>query len=169
MKEKVKERCLGLLLNEHTKNYLQLLQISEKPTLKVKRLRILKIETFKTLNGLNPDFMTELMTDIFCYSCNSTHKKYNLQVHKHNTSSYGNKNLHILGTYMWNSFPEDIKSTTSIYKFKEFMKGWYGCKCYLCFNWPTSCRLHHIFSTPYNISTCAYFIYAHNYLTFWIF
>ena len=65
MKEKVKERCLGLLLNEHTKNYLQLLQISEKPTLRVKRLRILKIEIFKTLNGLNPDFMTELMTVFF--------------------------------------------------------------------------------------------------------
>ena len=39
-KEKVKERYLRLL-NEHTKNYLQLLQISEKPTMRVKRLRIL--------------------------------------------------------------------------------------------------------------------------------
>ena len=36
--EKVQERCLRLLLNEHTKNFLQLIEITEKPTMRKKRL-----------------------------------------------------------------------------------------------------------------------------------
>ena len=67
------------------------------------------------------------MTGIFHYSCNST-KNHNLQVHNRNTSRYGSKSLRILGTHTWDSFPEDIKSTTSIYKLKEFVKGWYRGK-----------------------------------------
>ena len=129
-----------LLLNEHTKNYLLLLVMSERPTMTVKRLCILGIETFKTFNGLNLDFMT----DIVHYYCNSTHKKYNLQVHNRNTLEYGNKNLYILGGHIWNCFPKDIKSTTLIYKFEEFIKGWYGCKCYVYFNTSMLCLSHHI-------------------------
>ena len=33
---------------------------------------------------------------------------------------------------IWNSLPEKIKSTDSIYELKNFLKGWYGCRCYLC-------------------------------------
>ena len=39
----VQERRLKLLLNEHT-NYLQLFKISEKPSVTVRRLRILGVE-----------------------------------------------------------------------------------------------------------------------------
>lgn len=51
---------LRLLLNEHTKNYLQLLKISEYWEEKIK---ILGKEIFETLNGLNLDFIK----DIFYY------------------------------------------------------------------------------------------------------
>ena len=112
----------------------------------VKRLRIVGIKHL--INGLNPDFVT----DIYHCFCNSTHKKYNLQVHN-NTSRYSNKSLRIIGTHIWNSFSEDIKPTASIFKFKEFTKGWYGWKFYLCFNWPMSCLLQHIhfFSNLFNM------------------
>lgn len=49
-----------LLLNKHTKNYLQLLAIPEKLAVKVKRLRILAIEIFETLKGFNTDFMKDI-------------------------------------------------------------------------------------------------------------
>ena len=42
----VQERRLKLLLNEHT-NYLQLFKISEKPSVTVRRLRILGVEKKK--------------------------------------------------------------------------------------------------------------------------
>ena len=62
--KRVEERCLRLVLIEHTKNYLQLLE-------KAKRLRILRMEIFKTLQGSKPDFMK----DTFHYSYNAPQKK----------------------------------------------------------------------------------------------
>ena len=51
--ETVHEGYLRLLLTKRTKNYLQLLKISGKPSMTVKRLDILGIEILKTLNPLS--------------------------------------------------------------------------------------------------------------------
>ena len=126
--EKVQERSLKFILNDYDKTYFQLLDISKKPSMGVKRLRILITEISKTLNDSNPVFMN----DIFHYCQSKRHKKHNLHVHSPNTSRYGNNNLRVLGAHIWNSLPEHIKSTDSIYELKNFLKGWYGCKCYLC-------------------------------------
>ena len=61
--EKVQERSLKFILNDYDKTYFQLLDISKKPSMEVKRLRILITEIFKTLNDSNPVFMK----DIFNY------------------------------------------------------------------------------------------------------
>ena len=45
---------------------------------------------------------------------------------------YGKNSLRVLGAHIWNSLPENIKCTDSVYELKNFLKGWYGCKCYLC-------------------------------------
>ena len=125
--EKVQERSLKSILNDYDKTYFQLLDISKKPSMEVKRLRILITEIFKTLNDSNPVFMK----DIFYYCQTKSHKKHNLYVHSRNTPRYGNNSLRVLDAYIWNSLPENIKSTDSIYELKNLLKGWYGCKCYL--------------------------------------
>ena len=51
--ETVQEGYLRLLLTKRAKNYLQLLKISGKPSMTVKRLDILGIEILKTLNPLS--------------------------------------------------------------------------------------------------------------------
>ena len=99
-----------------------------KPSMEVKRLRILITEIFKTLNDSNPVFMK----DIFHYCQSKSHNEHNLHVHSRNTSRYGNNSLRVLGAHIWNSLPENIKCTDSVYELKNFLKGWYGCKCYLC-------------------------------------
>ena len=71
------------------------------------------------------------MKDIFHYCQNKSHKKHNVHVHCRNTSRYGNKSLCVLGTHIWNSFTENKKSADSIYELNKFLKGWYGCKCYI--------------------------------------
>ena len=73
--EKVQERSLKFILNDYDKTYFQLLDISKKPSMEVKRLRILITEIFKTLNDSNPVFMK----DIFHYCQNKSHKKYSSQ------------------------------------------------------------------------------------------
>ena len=50
-------------MNDYDKTYFQLLDIPKKPSMEVKRLRILITEVFKTLNNSNPVFME----DIFHY------------------------------------------------------------------------------------------------------
>ena len=133
----------------------------------IKRLRILGIEIFKTLTDL-----IRIFWHIFQYSCNSTYNKHNLQLFDRNTSRYRNKSLRILGAHIWKCFLKDIKFATSIYKFKEFIKGWYRCKCYLCFiRLVTYLHYIHIFwnlcNTPNNIFTCQFSI--HILVNVWIF
>ena len=75
MVEQVPERSLKFILNGYDKTYFQLLDISKKPSMEVKRLRKLTTEIFKTLNESNP----VLMKHIFHYCQNKSHKKHNLQ------------------------------------------------------------------------------------------
>ena len=61
--EKVQEISLKFILNDYDKKHFQLLDISKKPSMEIKRLRILITKIFKTLKDSNPVFMK----DIFHY------------------------------------------------------------------------------------------------------
>ena len=69
------------------------------------------------------------MKDIFNFSPYSTHRKHDIFVHSRNTSNYGDRSLRALGPHTWNPLPENIKSTTSLIIFKDFIKNWFGAKC----------------------------------------
>ena len=58
-----------------------------------------------------------------------THRKYDILVHSQDASSYSDRSLRVLGPHTWNSLPENIKSTTSVIIFKDFIKNWFGPKC----------------------------------------
>ena len=126
--EKVQERSFKFILNDYDKTDFQLLDISKKPSMQVKRLRILITEIFKTLN----DSSSVFIKDIFHYCQNKSHKKHSFHVHSRNTSRYGNNSLRVLGVHIWNYLLENIKYTDSVYELKNFLKGWYDCKYYLC-------------------------------------
>ena len=128
--EKIQYRSLKMLTNDYNSDYKDLLEITKTSTMEIKRLRTLALEVFKTVNNLNPDFMK----DIFYLSPYQTHKKYDIFVHSRNTASFGDKSLRALGPHVWNSLPENIKSTDTISVFKNFIKNWYGpkCKCKNC-------------------------------------
>ena len=105
-------------MNDYDKTCFQLSDILKKPSMGVKKLWILITEIFKTLNDSNPVFKK----DIFDYSQNKSQKKHNLHVHSHNTSRYGKNSLHVLGAHIWNSLPENIKCTDSVYELKNFFE-----------------------------------------------
>ena len=58
---------------------------------------------------------------------------HHLLVRCHNTATYGDKSLKILGSKIWNALPTEIKHETSLSKFKEYVNLWSGpsCKCNL--------------------------------------
>ena len=128
--ERIQERCLKVLSNDYTSNYEELLENSKSVPMKIKRLRTIIIEIFKTLNNQNANFMKE----IFHHSPNLTHRKHNIYVHPQHTTRFGTKSLRALGAHLWNLLPENIKSTESFIELKNFTKTWPGpnCNCDIC-------------------------------------
>ena len=60
--EKIHKRSLKMLLNDNISDYNTLLDKGGKPSMEIKRLRILATEIFKTINNLNPVFMKNIFT-----------------------------------------------------------------------------------------------------------
>ena len=60
--EKIQKRCLRIILNDYESDYETLLCNSNKPTTEIRRLRTLAVETFKTLNKINPPYMKNIFT-----------------------------------------------------------------------------------------------------------
>ena len=100
--------------------------------MKIKSLRFLAIELFKTVNNLNPKYMKH----IFILKLHPMVGPNDILVKHHNTITYGNKSLKTLGPKIWNQLPEEIKSETSYTKFKEYIDNWFGSKfrCNVCMN-----------------------------------
>ena len=93
--------------------------------MEVRRLGTLALETFKTLNDLNPAFMKNL----FAKREVSKRRKNSLEIPNRNTVRFGDKSIRSLGPHIWNGLPEEIKNETSYDKFKEYLNTWYGPKC----------------------------------------
>ena len=97
--------------------------------MEIRRIRTLALETFKSLNKLNPHFMNGLVNK----SNKSERRKNNLEIPRRNTVKFGDNSVKSVGPHIWNSLPEEIKSEQSYEKFKEFIETWYGPNCECCF------------------------------------
>ena len=93
---------------------------TELVSMKVKRLRTLAIEIFKTLNNLNPSYMKDILKTPTFRSSNRL--KFNIQTQKFNHIKYGRKSLRVLGPMLWNSLPNEVKCIETLPKFKTFIK-----------------------------------------------
>ena len=59
--ERVQEMAFRFLLEDYDSDYDQLLTKINKPTLEIRRLRLLATEIFKTINNLNAPYMKEIV------------------------------------------------------------------------------------------------------------
>ena len=86
------------------------------------RLKFMAIEVYKSVNGLNPPYLSSL------FEFNNT--GYGLRDHlklkqdKFVTKTFGYKSFRYYGSKLWNSLPIDIKSAKSLYTFKIKIKEW---------------------------------------------
>ena len=55
-------RCLRIIYNDYSSDYQTLLNLSQKPSMEIKRLRNLALEIFKAINDLNPSFMKSILS-----------------------------------------------------------------------------------------------------------
>ena len=125
-------RCLRLTLNDYKSDYKTLLDKNGKESMKIRRIKSLAIEIFKTVNEVNPNFTK----NIFTSKTNSRDRPFDLLVKNRNTEKYGSRSLMALGPKIWNALSENIKKETSLTRFKEYIKSWSGpiCKCKTCLN-----------------------------------
>ena len=59
---KIQKRCLRTVLDDYDSDYDVLLRKSGKVTMEIKRLRVLVIEIFKTINNFNPNNVDDIFT-----------------------------------------------------------------------------------------------------------
>ena len=90
--ESIHKQALRLLYNDYASIYDSLLAKANKPSMELKRYRILALEIFKILNVLNPTNMQ----DLFYLRSSSARRPNNTAVVRANTNTYGTKSLRSL-------------------------------------------------------------------------
>ena len=93
------------------------------------------------IKKLNPSFMEHLFQFKSSTNVNrSTRNPYDLKHYRPNQITFGsNISLKSLGSQVWNSLSNEIKSAETLKTFKQVMKQWNGtqCTCNVCqYNMP---------------------------------
>ena len=125
--ERIQERALRLLLDDYVSDYDQLLIKVTKPTLEIRRLKLLATEIFKTIKNLNAPFMKEV------FKLNTRRADTGsdrLIVQSQISMKYGSYTLRSLGPKIWNKLPSEIKNSENLSTFKTLIKTWSGPKCH---------------------------------------
>ena len=91
--ENIQKRILRFVLNDYTSNYETLLNKSSECTMEVRRLRVLALEVFRSVNKLNPVYLQSL----FEKNVNSKRHKDDLRVPVRNSVTFGDKSVRVLG------------------------------------------------------------------------
>ena len=128
--ERIQERSFRLLLNDYESSYQEILEKIGKTTLQIRRIKLLAIEIFKTINDINPSYMKE----IFELNTRRDPDNKRLIVQTQKSMKYGSYTLRSLGPRIWNKLPSNLRLCENLTTFKELIKSWSGpiCRCSGC-------------------------------------
>ena len=120
--DKIIEKSLRIINNEHGLSYKDLLEKYGKSSIKYRTQNVIAAEIFKTFNNMNPAYMKS----IFQKQSNAriTRQTLNLKSQKYKSKKYGFNSLRVMGPIIWNSLPNTIKTSNGIQKFKNGIKDW---------------------------------------------
>ena len=125
--EKVQERALRFVYEDYNSSYDNLLKKAKVPSLQIRRMRTMALETFKIMNKLSPSCLHSLV-----HLRNSKYYfRYNniLDIPQVRTSRYGKKTFKFAAATLWNSLPDHFRTENSFSQFKSLMQSWHGTKC----------------------------------------
>ena len=130
--EKVHKNALRVTLNDYTSSYSDMLDVVKRPTLYISRIKNIAIETFKSVKGLNPEYMRSLFSFSTTPYCTRGGSK--LVQPKVNTIGFGINSFTYQGSKIWNYLPQGVKDTTCQIACKNLIVQWEGptCKCGFC-------------------------------------
>ena len=108
--EKLQYRALRLVYSDFISSYEDLLKKANMNTLQMTRIRKIAIETFKILNNLSPSYILDLVK---FKNTNYSFRYQNLaELPRVNTESYGRKSFRYEAVHIWNSLPNELRTTT---------------------------------------------------------
>ena len=120
--ESLQKRALRFLY-EDVSSYEELLQKAGKKTIKVKRLRSISIEIYKSINNINPMYINEIFKLRKTSRAVRSNYKLNVDVPTITQVSFGDKSLRYYGPKIWNWLPFHIKSFDNLQAFKIIKTG----------------------------------------------
>ena len=129
--ERIQERAFRFLLGDYESTYDQILIKLNKPSLQIRRLRLLATEIFKTINNLNAPYMKEVF-ELNTRRAETGHNR--LVVQSQFSMKYGSYSLRSLGPKIWNKLPSEMKNCDNLLIFKKMLTNWSGphCQCGSC-------------------------------------
>ena len=130
--ERIQERALRFIYDDHSSSYEDLLSKSNLPSLKLRRIRFIALETFKILHRESLSFLHDLVS----YKNNSYNFRYRntAEVPRTRTTRYGLQSFSYRAAIIWNSLPNEARDISNFNQFKHFINLWDGpdCKCNDC-------------------------------------
>ena len=176
--EKLQERSLRIIHNDYESSFETLPKCSKQESLLTKRLKIMILEVFKTVNRLNPNCLYDLFTKNEVVYDMRTQK---LEQPKRRTTTYGLRTFSYLGSDLWNLLASEYSEVNDIdnERLKFLIKYWAGPNHDSAqghFLWSTFCVLHVYFRNHFfinlNVHTILHCIYLHYlyvvYQPFWL-
>ena len=95
-------------------------------------MKNIALETFKSVKGLNPEYMSSLFSFSTTPYCTRGGSK--LVQPKVNTISFGINSFAYQGSKIWNNLPRDVKDANCSITCKDLIVRWQGptCQCGFC-------------------------------------
>ena len=160
--ENLQERSLRIIHNNYEASFETLLKCSKQESLLTKRLKIMILEVFKTVNKLNPSCLHDLFTKNEVVYDLRTQK---LEQPKRRTTTYGLRTFSYLGSKLWNLLASEYSEVNDFdyERLKFLIKYWAGPNHDSAqghFLWSTYCVLHVCFRTHFFINLIAHTLRA---------
>lgn len=132
--EKIQERALRFVYEDYSSSYDTLLEKSKLPSLKVRRLRCIAVETFKIINKNSPNYLHDLVNvKIQNYSFRS---QGTASIPRVRTTRYGLHSFRYSAAQLWNELPNHFRQESSLQQFKNSIQTWNpsgdSCQCCAC-------------------------------------
>ena len=127
--EKVQEIPLRFVYEDYNSSYGELLQKAKVPSLQIRRMRTMDLETHKIINKLAPVCLHDLVhmkNSKFCFRYNNI-----LEIPQIKSPRYGKTSFRFATSTLWNNLPDNFRTEHSFCQFKSILQSWNGSK-YRC-------------------------------------
>ena len=125
---KLHERCLGIVYNNNTSMYEELLETENSISVHFRNVQALAIELYKVMNRFSPDIMKDVLPPNANSFYNARNKRKFHSRHIR-TVHFGSETLSHLAPKIWELVPEEIKKLEPVVSFKNAIKKWKPANC----------------------------------------